>query len=270
MHKNPTAGFGKRGLASAPQQRRSERRPDSHRPERSGASLQMPRLALQMGGFIVGIAIVFGILSANRAVMRQVGRSMDKAFEEKFDAAMRGNDPRIAFEAIADPDPVLKSVHAKCDAAYKRAKLTKRQENAVPKLSDLWHSETQTAKAAAYITCLTRSSPKRFCDPAHRKHLVAAFDQYLIHRHHVGEQWKAEMLAFGANIGRNDPLASEINRRLNMPSVVTSPQMFDGIRDLVAAGYITPADFGGFAGFGIPDMILRVTDGVEAGKADCR
>lgn len=273
MHENPTAGFGKRGFAGPPQQRRGAFRPTDREPERGGMSPQMPQLILQLGGIAVGIAIAFGILLANKTIMREVGRSMDKAFEERFDAAMRGNDPRDAFHAISDPDPVLTAVHARCDAAYERAKLTKRQEQSVPRSSELWHSETQTAKAAAYVACLTRSTPQRFCDPVHRKHLVAAFERYLAQRQRVADQWKTAAWGVSAVVSRlerNSALMRNIDRRLEMRSIVTSPDVFDGLRDLVATGYVTPGDFGGFAGFGIPDMILRVTDGVEAGKADCR
>lgn len=269
MQGNSTPSFGRRGVVASPepgQPRRSRRK-------RGGSSPQMPRLAKQMAGIATGVAVVVGILLVSQAVMRQVGREMDAAFERAFDERMQGSDPRDAIQALANPDPLLLKVHARCEAAYDKATLKRHQEIALPDTSDLAYAETQTAKAAAYITCLTQSTPERFCRADHREHLVAAVDKYLAHVRHVGEQWDAAIWDL-ANPdlmrGRNDPLIRELRHRLAFPSVIPSPQMLDGIRSLMAAGYITPGDFGGFAGYGVPDMIMTAAEDVQAQKADCR
>jgi hypothetical protein len=215
----------------------------------------MSPLVKQIGGVALGILLAFSISGIGVYSMKQAGKSLDQAFVERLNA---GN-PAAAIERAGD-DELLKHVHRVCTARAATADLTEAQKRATRASESLHVVELRLVHAAAYVACLTREQPQRFCQKPHRDHLFEAVRQYFKLVAQAREEWQLQTRSPAAAIAR--PIDSSQLAPIGMPSSRMDPQLQDGLIALDANGYIPATDFARLVPNGMPGGPGRIPRGM--------
>ncbi len=224
-------------------------------------------LVKQLGGVAIGVAIALGLLGANNMLMRKAGHDLNRKFLEQANSTHW----RESTPAAGDAD--LTAVHLKCLGVGKLARLTPAQSRVSAHYIELASGEASLARTAAYVECLARDNPARFCRSEDREHLVQAVKEFYRQQTQMKEAWSSVLRAPGAAQGaaivggaRNSSQLAMIG----MPSAVASPSMIGALQAAAAQGYISASDFGGFAGFGVPDELDEAFGKIQPVKGACR
>jgi len=125
--------------------------------------------------------------------------------------------------------------------------------------------EAGLSKAAMYVSCLATEQPERFCQPAHRAHLVTAVREYFGVLGRVRAQntflpfaaVQTELMAGSRDTRRNTP----------PPSIQTDQRLVGGLRRAIMDGYLSQRDFSSV--FGMPGDLEAQLRGVEPRRAGC-
>lgn len=263
----PNGGFGRRGMQPAGE----ASRPVSASSDGGGG---IPRLVKQIGGVALGFALVFAVGYVSDYSMKQAGKSLDRSFVER---ANPGN-PAAAIEQAGD-DALLKRVHRVCTERSAEANLTETQKRATDISDSLFIVEHRLVRGAAYVACLTREQPQRFCQKPQRDHLFEAVRQYFKLVVQAREEWQLQMGSRAAAIV-GKPIDFNQLSAIGMPSARMDPQLQDGLVALDTNGYIQATDlvrlmpnqmpgvFGG-AQRGMPPLPTVGPTNTQARKAAC-
>jgi len=216
-------GFGRRGRQPAG---------EASRPAPVSSGGGMSPLVKQVGGVALGVALAFAMGGAGVYFMKQAGKSLDRSFVERANA---GN-PAAAIERAGD-DALLKRVHRVCTDRAAEANLTEAQKRATDASDSLYIVELRVVHAAAYVACLTKEQPQRFCQKPQRDHLFEVVRQYFKLVVQAREEWQLQMGGPAATIATNQLAA------IGMPSARMDPQLQDGLIALDTNGYIPAGDF---------------------------
>lgn len=225
-----------------------------------------PRLK-QIGGIALGVVIAFAIGAVFVGVMKQAGRGLGDRFLENAAAG----SPQGAINRVAGGDAALQVIRDVCKSKAKAVDLNVAQKRATDGYMQLLSGESELASAAAYVECLAKSQPARFCQKPDKAHLAEAVRQYFKLMMQVREEWALQLggpgLQKAALMGT--PYRQDQRAALGLPSALTSPSMLAALRGLVGEGYMSVNDFGTFAGFGVPRDVSDAMRGVESKKAAC-
>jgi len=234
----------------------------------------MSPLVKQIGGMALGVALAFVIGSAGVYSMKQAGKSLGRDFVERANA---GN-PAAAIEQTGD-DALLKRVHRVCTERSADANVTETQKRATDVSDSLYIVEYRLVRAAAYVACLTKEQPQRFCQAPHRQHLFEAIRQYFKLVIQAREEWQLQMGSPAAAITEK-PIDFNQLVASGMPSSRMDPQLVEGLVALDTSGYIPATDLvrlmpnrmpGAFGNAlsGMPQPPRAGTTNVQTRKAAC-
>jgi len=232
-------GFGRRGMQPAP---------EASRPVSVSSGGGIPRLVKQIGGMALGFALVFAVGYVSDYSMKQAGKSLDRSFVER---ANPGN-PAAAIEQAGD-DVLLKRVHRVCTDRAATAELTDAQKRATF-TDSLYIVEYRLARAGAYVACLTKEQPQRFCQAPQRQHLFEAVRQYFKLVVQAREEWQLQIGSPAAAITEK-PIDFNQRAASGMPSSRMDPQFVEGLVALDTNGYIPASDFARLVPNGLPGTL---------------
>jgi hypothetical protein len=217
--------FGRRGIQPVP---------EASRPIPASSGGGIPPLVKQVGGMALGVALAFAIGGASVYFMKQAGKALDRGFVETANA---GN-PAAAIEQAGGGDALLQRVHRICTDRAATAELNAAQRNAA--FDSLYVVEHRVVRGGAYVACLTREQPQRFCQKAHRDHLYEAVRQYAKLVVQAREEWQIQAGSPSAMIA-GGPIDYKQDAA-GMPSARIDPQLKEGLVALEADGYIPASD----------------------------
>jgi len=220
----------------------------------------IPVLVKQIAGIGLGAAIIFALAQGHTYFMKQAGRSLDGKFVEQ---ASTGN-AQGALAATANNDAMLQNVHRTCSRRADLASLTSEQLDATAGLMGVASLEAQLVRSAAYVACLAAEQRQRFCDKAQRSYLATAVREHLKLLRQAREEWQLQM---GGPAGR---FLARDRATVDLPSARLDPELVRRLRILASDGLITTGDFGGFAGFGVPNELVAALGNVQAKTGACR
>jgi hypothetical protein len=195
----------------------------------------MSPLVKQVGGMALGVALAFAVGGGGVYLMKQAGKSVDR----NFVAQMNAGNPAAVIEQFGD-DATLKRVDRVCSDRAARTDLTEAQKRATDASDRLYIVEVRLARAAAYVVCLTREEPQRFCQKPQRDHLFEAVRQYFKAVGRAREEWQMQM---GNPAMAARPIDVAQLPAMGLPSTRMDPQLQEGLVALDADGYIPAAEF---------------------------
>jgi hypothetical protein len=224
-------------------------------------------VAALVKGVFFGVGVILCIGIGYFAVMRGFGFMLDRHWQENV------GYPGIedAYERSSAPYNVrLEQAHNDCESRSDAVHLPLAQARAVEMWDGIAQGEAALARAAYYVDCLAARQPARFCDKAHRDHLVAAVRDYFRLKAKVREEWaltRANPMGVANQLGYM-PGRDVQGFKIAMPSEQTDPNIVAGLRSLIANGYITRSDLDGFLG-GLPGDLEKALKGAEAKRKSC-
>jgi hypothetical protein len=254
MNSNDQNGFGRRRPASKP-------------PSSAGDSPRFENLFFgHLRGFLLGFGIICFLGAVYFVAMKGFGRALDQHWRENV--GYPGIEDTYARSGRADA--TLEAVHNDCKSRSDFVRLDRNQRLALEGFDGLYSGETALAKAADYISCLTTRQRERFCNAAHRAHLVTALNDYYKLMFKVREErlfvtsnpfWteKAALLGIPGGTLRN------MDRP---PSAQSDQRVVDGLKALIVDGYLSRRSLGGFFG-GLPGDLDTAMHGVEPKHRAC-
>lgn len=250
-------GFGRRGMQPAGR---------APRPVVASSGGGMSPLVKQVGGLALGVALAFAIGGAGVYLMKQMGKSVDR----NFVAQMNAGNPAAVIEQFGD-DATLKRVDRVCSDRAAKADLTEAQRRATDASDSLYIVEVRLARAAAYVACLTREEPQRFCHKPQRDHLFEAVRQYFKQVVKAREEWQLQMGNPAMAVRSTDVIQVA---PAALPSTRMDQQLQDGLVALDADGYIPPGEFARLmmpagAPRGMPPPPVIRSTGTQAKRAAC-
>jgi hypothetical protein len=188
-----------------------------------------------------------------------------KGFGKAIDQYWRQGAPSVedAYQRSGSSDTVLAEAHNDCKSRTDFVGVSSRRKGDFDGLEmvNAFTGETQLAKAALYVSCLTAHKPPRFCQSAHRKHLSAALDDYY------------RVLARVGTMRTTLTSPGSVRTALGPPApapgtVKTDTRVVLGLRDLIEQGYISRSDISGFFG-SLPGDLELALHGVERKRQGC-
>lgn len=219
----------------------------------------------QIGGIVVGVAIVFAAITLYVSGMKSAGRALDRHW------AVNAGYPTLDQQPPTRPNApsTYNELRTSCLATAKKADLGRAMSNDLDYFTNIRVGERQLMQHAAFIDCLITEHPGRFCQPEHRAHLAGAVRDYFRLRMRVREEW---MMARSPLSAPGRGLVAMPGRQgvsAQYPSERTDPRVVDGLKSLIVAGYLTPADLGAGWFSRMPGDLSEQFQGVEAKKRSC-
>jgi hypothetical protein len=216
-------------------------------------------------GVLFGLAIVACLVGGYVVIMKGFGRALDQHWRENV------GYPGIedAYKRTASGDVSLERVHNDCKSRSDFTRLDQARTRALdgPRLDGLYAGESALNQAAYYLSCLTGEQPERFCQPAHRAHLITALEDYYRLMGRVRqERWMATSSPFSATRVFGAP-SHEAIPTTPMPSVQTDERVVAGLRTLLQNGYVSRSDLAPV--MGAPGDLEIALKGVEPRKSGC-
>jgi Na+-transporting methylmalonyl-CoA/oxaloacetate decarboxylase gamma subunit len=220
-------------------------------------------LIVQLRGILIGVGIVILLLAVYVATMKGFGRALNKQWEEN--AGYPGIED--AYKRNGSNNPALERAHNHCKSRSDFVRIDSNLSQALDQFPNVRVGEDALAKAAFYVSCLTTEEPNRFCQSAHRTHLVAALRDYFRLMTRVREE--RMMSTNGPFAASRMGLTGSPDRGATRPppSAGTDARIVRGLRTLIGDGYVSPRDLKPVLGPpGDLDASLR---GVEARRVGC-
>jgi hypothetical protein len=253
-------GFGRRGMQPAGRASRPVAVPSV------GGGI--PPLFKQVGGIALGVALAFAIGGAWVHSMKQAGKSV----ERNFVAQMNAGNPAAVIEQFGD-DATLKRVDRVCTGRAAGSGLTEAQRRATNGNDSIYIVELRLAYAAAYVACLTREEPQRFCQKPQRDHLFEAVRQYFNAVAKARGEWQLQM-QMGNPAMITGPIDVAQGPAMGLPSTRMDTQLQDGLVALDAGGYIPAGDLArllapGSVPRGMPPLPQIGSTSTQSRKAAC-
>jgi Na+-transporting methylmalonyl-CoA/oxaloacetate decarboxylase gamma subunit len=257
-------GFGRR----TPMRDNPPPRPNPSPVEPTGPSLVdllTSRGMKQIGGMLLGVAIVFAVITIYVSGMKSAGRALDKHWAENAGYPTLDQLP----PRRENTPSTYNELRTACLATAKKAGLSRATNNELDYFVNIRVGEDKLEQHAAFIDCLITQHPGRLCQTEHRAHLVGAVRDYFHLRTRVREEWmmaRSPLSAPGVGLvgmpGRHGISAQ-------YPSERTDPRIVSGLRSLIESGHLTTADLG--AGFfsRMPGDLGEQLKGAEAKKRTC-
>ena len=220
---------------------------------------------IELGGIAIGVGVVFLLGTVYVVGMKGFGKALDRHWAENV------GYPGVedAYKRIGRADAALEKIHNDCKSRSDFVRLDKGQRRALEGFDGLYSGEAALATAAFYLSCLSVEKPARFCEPAHRAHLVAALKDYY---RLVGQVREERVIA------TSSPFAMERNALMSVPgreqrattpppSAQTDGRVVNGLRALIVNGFLSRSDLAPVLGPpGDLDLALR---GAEPRRVGC-
>lgn len=206
-------------------------------------------------GLLGGVAIV-GFLFANHVVsMKGTGWALDQHW------ARNAGYPEVddAYKRSGSNDKLLEQVHNDCKSRSDFVGRNRPKNHADVMSAD----DISLGRAAAYLTCLASERPVRFCQPAHRAHLLAAVKDYYRLKGKMREE--AWMQNAGPFAVQRNTLTGDAVRA---PSNTTDPAMVHALRALVIGGHVSTRELVA-APSGWPNDLDTALRGAEPKQKGC-
>jgi len=218
-----------------------------------------------LGSIVIGVGVVFLLAAVYVVGMKGFGKALDRHWAENV------GYPGVedAYKRIGRADAALEKIHNGCKSRSDFVRLDKGQRGALEGFDGLYSGEAALATAAFYLSCLTVENPARFCEPAHRAHLIAALKDYYRLMGRVREE---------RVMSTSSPFAMERNALVGVPgreqrattpppSAQTDERVVSGLRKLISNGYLSRSDLAPVLGPpGDLDLALR---GAEPRRTGC-
>jgi hypothetical protein len=262
-------GFGRRPSVRDELLRRAGAGPAE--PPRAGpeanaglSELLTSRGAKQIGGIALGVAIVFAAVAVYVQGMKSAGRALDRQWAENAGYPTLDQVPPTR----ANSPSTYNELRTACQERAKRADLPRAMDRDLDMFVNIRVGESQLLRHAAFIDCLITEHFARLCQGEHRQHLAGAVRDYFRLRLRVREEWMMVRTPFGQAMGLKQlPGRDGISTRF--PSERTDPRIVDGLKSLIADGYMTRADLGGGFFSRMPGDLEEQLKGVERQKRSC-
>jgi hypothetical protein len=218
----------------------------------------------QIGGVLVGVAIVFAVITLYVNGMKSAGRALDRQWAENAGYPTLDQQPTRA-NAPATEDKVRNA----CLARAKGAGLNRAMDRALDYFTNIRVGENQIEQHAAFINCLVTEQPSRLCQAEHSSHLAGALRDYFRLQRRVREEWMMARSPMSATSAGLAPWPGRQGVSTQYPSERTDPRIVNGLKSLIVAGYLTPADLGAGWFSRMPGDLDEQLKGVEAKKRSC-
>lgn len=197
-------------------------------------------LIRQIGGILVGVAIVVLLVFAYVGMMKGFGRALDQQWSQN---AIGYPGVEDAYNRRNDHDSLLQQIHNNCKSRSDLVRLPRGHDRALDGFDGLYAGEWSIARAAYYLACLTAEQPERLCRPAHRSHLIAALkDYYRLIARVREERLLAASGPFAAERMSLMRAPQDDGSPMRLPSARTDQRVVEGLRRLVTEGYLTTRD----------------------------
>jgi hypothetical protein len=228
----------------------------------SGSSFFVSPLWGQIRGILIGVGILAAMYGVYVWMMKEFGRGLDQHWATNVGYP----DVEDAFKRTASKDVELERVHNDCKS---RSDFIGR--NKPRTMADVVSADGITiGRAVTYVSCLATENPARFCQPAHRSHLVAAVRDY----YRLMAKMRDERVLMNAS-----PFAANRNALMGIPSremlpttqppgAESDPRVIDALKALIANGYLTRRDLAAMSG-GMPTDLELALRGVEPKRKGC-
>ncbi len=220
----------------------------------------------QIGGILLGVAIVFGIITFYVSGMKMAGRALDRQWAENAGYPALDNPPA----SRTDAGSTYNELRTTCKARADKVQLSRAMRDELELFVNIRVGEVHVERHVEFIDCLMTSLPGRFCQAEHRAHLVDAIRTYFRLRMRVREEWAMmrnnPFSASGVGLVRR-PGSDGISARY--PSERTDPRIIAGLTTLITDGYLTRADLGAGMFSRMPGDLEELLKGVERKNRSC-
>ena len=217
------------------------------------------------GGIVFGLAILLCLAGGYFIIMKGFGRALDQHWRENVGYP----DIEDAYKRTAAADVSLERIHNDCKSRSDFVRLDQSRTRALdgPGLDGLYAGESALVKAAYYLSCLTGEQPERFCQAAHRAHLITTLkDYYRLMGKVREERWMATGSPFSVTRVLGGP-SRELRPTTSMPSAQTDERVVAGLRVLLQHGYLSRQDLAPV--MGPPGDLELALSGVEPKRKGC-
>lgn len=203
-------------------------------------------------GVLIGVGIAAGLVAGHYFLMKQAGHALASHWDELGDYPRPGG----ALAKIQNPGEALKIAERICRGRSASTLLPRELKFQLDMAPNVALGEELLLQHAAYIGCLTRERPERFCGKGQdRAHLVASVNDYFKLQKSVREErifGSANRLALSYQFSGGPRAAT------SYPSELTDPSMAASLVGVVQRGYVGKWEFGRYFGLIMPGNLGEV------------
>lgn len=235
----------------------------------------MPRMELPsatapsgIGGMVVAVVVAMALGAGAVVLVQQLGLLGSSAATQ---SAAPVASPVVRPRVTIDLDTVTQNCTAQARSGMNHPSR--------PDANEIHGDMTgRIAAVGAFLECLARTEPARFCRPADKQHLVEKVKQYFLLAQAV--KVSAKTVAGGAGLGPAGMIAmppppaggeAAVGAAVldAMANATRQPSLMEALRGLAREGYIRASDFGIALGFGVPEPIVEALKDVPRKKNVC-